>query len=92
MQEPLLAGKVLVVVVLEHGGGLQVQRRQVVVALPRRAGAARLPGAREPAVDVGVVVDVGSEVGAACLPDGVSTCKRSSIGLFPCCETSGCRS
>ena len=73
MEQALLVDKVLEVVVVECGRGLEVQRGEVVVAGDGGAGAVALPGLGEGAVDVGVVVDVGSEVCAPGLANGVST-------------------
>lgn len=68
VEESLLVDEVLVVLVVENGGGLNVQRGQVAVAGAGGARAAALPCFCEGRVDVGLAVDAGSEADAPCLP------------------------
>lgn len=65
-----MSDEVLEVLVVEGGGSLEVQRRQVVVAAGRRAALPALR--REAGIDVGVVVDVGAEADAPRQADGVA--------------------
>ena len=81
VQEPLLAQQVGVVGVVERVRRRRVERRQVAVAGAGRPGAVGLERAREPRVDVGVVVDVVPEVEALRLPDRVRPC---IIQATPC--------
>lgn len=77
MQEPLPHQQILVVLVVEGGGALHVQRRQGCVAAGGRA--AHPAERREGGIHVGVVVDVRSEGGAAGLADGVRAGKRGHV-------------
>lgn len=62
VEETLEGDEVVIVIVVEHCRSLQVQRCQDAVAGANGSGAIRLPHLREGAVDVGVVVDMVSEV------------------------------
>lgn len=73
MEKTFVVNEVRVVIVVEGGWSLEVQRRQVVVAGARGAGAVGLQWCGEGAVDVGVIVDVGSKAGAPGLANGMST-------------------
>jgi hypothetical protein len=69
VEQPLPAHQVPVVGVVERRRGLRVDGRERAVAAGLRARL--LPERRECGVDVGVVVDAVTEVGAPGLPDGV---------------------
>lgn len=69
VEQALLGEQVLEVAVVEAGGGLGVQRREVAVPAGGRAGGPA--GGGEVGVDVGVAVDAAAEGGAAGLADGV---------------------
>jgi hypothetical protein len=79
VQEAALQQQVGVVRVVEHVGRRGVQRRQVAVAAAARPGAPGLPQRRERRVDVALVVDPVTEVGALRLPDRVSACTRVRV-------------
>lgn len=74
VQEALEVDEIVVVGVVEVGGGPQVQRRQIAVPGAGGTRAIGPPGLGEGGVYVGVVVDVTTEGGAPCLPNRVGTC------------------
>lgn len=73
VQEPFLAHQVLEIVVVEHVPSDGVEGGEVVVPAGGRAAPAK--GRCESRVDIGLVVDSGSEGGAPRSPDCVGTCK-----------------
>lgn len=74
MQQPLLAEQVLVVSVVEEGRRFEVEWGQVVVAGAAPAGAVCLSLAREPTLDVALVVYTRSEHRAPRLTYRVCSC------------------